>query len=150
MFQFFSTQTKKWEHIFSRSVWNAAAPACWKSLPVLQHGLLPGFVITLVIGSHFFDTDHGGLIKRKTVTEREWRNAGWAESWHVLSRSRSRARSQNIPALCRLGSASGWSNKDPYPAPIGKHQCYIRYGCCINTERLMIQMCIIYGKETKS
>lgn len=40
-------------------------------------------------------------------------------------------------------------NKDPYPAPIGKQQCYIRYGSCIDTETLMIQLCISYGKEMR-
>lgn len=68
MFQVSSTQVQQGEHIFSRSDWNAAAPACWRSVPALQHGLLPGFVITLVIGSQF-DVDHRDLNKRRIITE---------------------------------------------------------------------------------
>lgn len=47
----------------------------------------------------FSDTDHGGLIKRSTITEGEWRNTGWIEPWHVLSRSRSHVQSEHSGTL---------------------------------------------------
>ncbi|TRZ15698.1 hypothetical protein HGM15179_011463 [Zosterops borbonicus] len=103
---------------------NPASPALHLPSPSLatlvkaQHGLLPEFIITLVIGRHVFDMDHGGLIKRSTIT-------GESEgTLAMLNRGMCWAgaeaeRSRNIPALGRLGTAGGWRIKILTLLPLG-------------------------------